>query len=262
MDMKIITDGVNEQVKETADIALNQLFATTDKLVLGSWGIENISCGLLEIEKKGGKEIYPALTFSVNGLAFQGKLIIALDEGADYYMICGISREGKAIRFADGVCFDELGEVIDMNIERGNCSEEEYLQKIKKQIFSDNMKKNKVFDLLIQSGYTEEYLQELTNMQAMELWLQENGIVGYAFDIAEMVEELFEVKLSSEEEDVISCPVKVGQKVYWNDPDGGLSSGFYTVEDVPKYWEEDAPICISNGYSTAEVPLSELWVQV
>jgi len=47
---------------------------------------------------------------------------------------------------------------------------------------------------------------------------------------------------------------KIGQRVYWVDPDEGLSSGFYDV--IAKAGNM---LQISNGITTAEVFESECW---
>lgn len=46
-----------------------------------------------------------------------------------------------------------------------------------------------IYNFLVDCGYKEKHLQEITEMQAMEMWLQEHGIVGYSYDIADMVTE-------------------------------------------------------------------------
>lgn len=52
--------------------------------------------------------------------------------------------------------------------------------------------------------------------------------------------------------------IKAGSKVFWHDPDGGLSDGVYQVVDVPEVIEEDSIILIASDYSEAEVFLAEL----
>ena len=45
--------------------------------------------------------------------------------------------------------------------------------------------------------------------------------------------------------------IKAGSKVFWHDPDGGLSDGVYQIE-------EDSIILIASDYSEAEVFAAEL----
>nr|WP_239449003.1 hypothetical protein [Mediterranea sp. An20] len=52
--------------------------------------------------------------------------------------------------------------------------------------------------------------------------------------------------------------IKIGNKVFWHDPDGGLSDGVYQVVDVPEEIEEDSIILIASDYSEAEVFAAEL----
>jgi hypothetical protein len=56
--------------------------------------------------------------------------------------------------------------------------------------------------------------------------------------------------------------LKVGIVVYWNDPDRGLSSGYYNLDGWQKDDDgnifEDAIVYISTAHSEAEVYLHEL----
>ena len=48
--------------------------------------------------------------------------------------------------------------------------------------------------------------------------------------------------------------IKIGNKVFWHDPDGGLSDGVYQVVDVPEEIEEDSIILI-----VPPILLYDLW---
>lgn len=78
------------------------------------------------------------------------------------------------------------------------------------------------------------------------------GDLAYVIDTIPPVDGIDEVK---------ACPLKIGQEVYWKDPDHGRSSGFYKVDEIPERWNEDTPIWISDGYSLAEVTIDELWIR-
>ena len=55
--------------------------------------------------------------------------------------------------------------------------------------------------------------------------------------------------------------VNVGSTIYWDNPDGEQSSGYYEVvkiNDGGEPWESDTIVLIANEYSEAEVELSEL----
>ena len=52
--------------------------------------------------------------------------------------------------------------------------------------------------------------------------------------------------------------IKPGRKVFWRDPDHGISSGEYEVVSVPEGIEKDSVIMIASEFSEAEVYPSEL----
>lgn len=52
--------------------------------------------------------------------------------------------------------------------------------------------------------------------------------------------------------------IKIGNKVFWHDPDCGLSDGEYQVMDAPVEIEDDSIILIASDYSEAEVYPAEL----
>ena len=52
--------------------------------------------------------------------------------------------------------------------------------------------------------------------------------------------------------------IKPGRKVFWRDPDHGISSGEYEVVSVPEVIEKDSVIMIASEFSEAEVYPSEV----
>lgn len=52
--------------------------------------------------------------------------------------------------------------------------------------------------------------------------------------------------------------IKLGNLLYWHDPDSGLSNGVYQVASIPENIEEDSVILIASDTSEAEVFPSEL----
>lgn len=52
--------------------------------------------------------------------------------------------------------------------------------------------------------------------------------------------------------------IKLGNFLYWHDPDSGLSNGVYQVASIPENIEEDSVILIASDTSEAEVFPSEL----
>ncbi|CAG9904862.1 MULTISPECIES: hypothetical protein [Bacteroidales] len=52
--------------------------------------------------------------------------------------------------------------------------------------------------------------------------------------------------------------IKLGNLLYWHDPDSGLSNGVYQVASIPENIEDDSVILIASDTSEAEVFPSEL----
>jgi hypothetical protein len=69
----------------------------------------------------------------VHGFNYKGKLLVAYDEGVDYYRILGTDEEGELVTLRHDIYFDQLGEVLDQIIEKGDMTEEEYLQRIEEE---------------------------------------------------------------------------------------------------------------------------------
>lgn len=103
-----------DYVMSVAETAKQQLFGMTRTSVLMSWGIS----GLYATEFKD----MPALKLKVNGRLFKGFVVIALN-GSDYYEVY-LTNDTETRLVSDEVCFDELGELIDRHIERGDNQEE------------------------------------------------------------------------------------------------------------------------------------------
>ena len=76
----------------------------------------------------------PALAFEVNGLQHHGRVIVALDEGADLYTIILIDRNGREVKRFNEIYCDELTALLDAEIERRpEWSETEYHNRLKAQ---------------------------------------------------------------------------------------------------------------------------------
>lgn len=105
-----------DYVMQIANEAAQQLLATTPKNVLFSWGaFYGFSAAIYND--------MVALKFRVNGRLFQGDVIIAYNEN-DTYEIYLQDKSGTRL-VKDDVYFDEMSEVIDVAIERGD-NEAEY----------------------------------------------------------------------------------------------------------------------------------------
>ena len=99
-----------DYVMQIANEAARQLLATTPKNILFSWG------AFYGFRAAIYKDM-AALKFKVNGRLFQGDVIIAYNEN-DTYEIYLKNEDGTRL-VKDDVYFDEMSEVIDVAIERG-----------------------------------------------------------------------------------------------------------------------------------------------
>jgi hypothetical protein len=88
--------------------------------VVWSWGPE----GFKATTYKG----MAALRFSVNGFIHKGNVVAALNGGSDMFEVYCLACNGEVTGSQKEVCLDELIEVIDRLVEKGD-SEEEYEDK-------------------------------------------------------------------------------------------------------------------------------------
>ena len=100
-----------DYVMQIANEAAQQLLATTPKNILFSWG------AFYGFRAAIFKDM-AALKFRVNGRLFQGDVIIAYNEN-DTYEVYLKNEDGTRL-VKDDVYFDEMSEVIDIAIERGD----------------------------------------------------------------------------------------------------------------------------------------------
>lgn len=99
-----------DYVMQIAKTIAQQLLATTPMNVIFSWG------AFYGFRATIYKDM-AALKFKVNGRLFQGDVIIAYNEN-DTYEIYLQDKTGVRL-LKDDVYFDEMGDVIDIAIERG-----------------------------------------------------------------------------------------------------------------------------------------------
>lgn len=99
-----------DYVMQTANTIAQQLLATTRQNVFFSWGAFYGFRATIYRDMA-------ALKFRVNGRLFHGDVIIAYNEN-DTYEIYLQDKDGTRL-VKDDVYFDEMGEVIDVAIERG-----------------------------------------------------------------------------------------------------------------------------------------------
>lgn len=104
-----------DYVMQIANTIAQQLIGTTPADVICSWGALH---GFIATTYNG----MAALMFKVNGRLFKGYVVIAYNENDTYEIYL---RKGKETRLVkDDVYFDEMGEVIDVAIERGESKAE------------------------------------------------------------------------------------------------------------------------------------------
>lgn len=129
----------NVELQEIATTALNQIRMSAKPNVWFSWGVAKVFATLFN-----GK---PALSLLVDARLLKGFVFVVLDEGRDLYDIytCDVKMNDdgdETKKIADGVYCDQLGDIIDTAIERGEnweeyeafCREEE--KKLQQAIFS------------------------------------------------------------------------------------------------------------------------------
>lgn len=104
-----------DYIIQIADTIAQQLLATTRQNVLFSWG------AFYGFRAAIYKDM-AALKFRVNGRLFQGDVIIAYNEN-DTYEVYLKNEDGTRL-VKDDVYFDEMSEVIDVAIERGDNQKE------------------------------------------------------------------------------------------------------------------------------------------
>ena len=105
-----------DYVMQIANTIAQQLIGTTPAYVICSWG------AFYDFRATIYRDM-AALKFRVNGRLFQGDVIIAYNEN-DTYEVYLKNEDGTRL-VKDDVYFDEMSEVIDVAIERGD-NEAEY----------------------------------------------------------------------------------------------------------------------------------------
>ena len=101
---------------------------TTPIDIINSWGISKMYATQIVKNVNGENFTIAALVKQVNGLQFQGKVYIALDDNSDYYRIVG-EKDGTTKEYHHNIAFDELGDVLDLMIETGGMSKEDTKQR-------------------------------------------------------------------------------------------------------------------------------------
>lgn len=98
-------------IKEIANTILEQLRGTVGSLTMMSWGILKIYA--TEFENM------PALAIVVDARLFKGTVIVAYNEGIDYYELYLRYNSNDVRKVAEDLDFTQFGELIDRTIEVG-----------------------------------------------------------------------------------------------------------------------------------------------
>lgn len=111
----------NVELQQIATTALNQIRASIKNNVWFSWGVGKVFATLFN-----GR---PALSLLVSARLLKGFVFVVLDEGRDLYDIykCDVKMNdnGDDVKtVAEDVYCDQLGEIIDREIESGDDAEE------------------------------------------------------------------------------------------------------------------------------------------
>lgn len=102
-----------------ANTIWNSLFCSITLPVAMSWGIKEKTATYY-------KDM-PALKIQVNGLVHKGTVIVAYNEGSDFFDAFFFDKRNQCIKTIEDICFDELGLRLDENIERPkSMSKEQY----------------------------------------------------------------------------------------------------------------------------------------
>lgn len=99
-----------------ANLIIKQLTDTTDVNVLMSWGVRGHGAGY--VRGRDGIET-PCLILDVSGLIHTGRVVVALNEGADVYEVALYDVRGNRVGdWVGDVTCDMLGSLLDSLIER------------------------------------------------------------------------------------------------------------------------------------------------
>lgn len=109
-----------EERMEVAKTIWQQVRATLSVWEICSWGVSKKVA-----TEYNGK---PALQLRVSGLQHKGWAVVALDYGSDTYEVYLTNIRGEVKKQFEDVYADELGDLLDREIERGTASDGAYLK--------------------------------------------------------------------------------------------------------------------------------------
>lgn len=120
-----------EIINRTAQEIFQVLKCDMPKLM--SWGATGFRAGLYDN--------MACLEFKVNGFLHKGKVVVALNAGADLYEVFCIDKKGRVSKHGEGIYCDQLSGVIDALVEK-DCPEAEYRRKCREWLKDTNTLKN------------------------------------------------------------------------------------------------------------------------
>lgn len=106
--------------KQTADYIANILISSS--YIIGSWGAIGIRA--TEFRNMNG------LTFMVNGFIHKGIVNIVYNAGGDYFEVFTMNEKAEVKDHVKDVYFDELVDVVDRLVEKGDSTDEEYRNRV------------------------------------------------------------------------------------------------------------------------------------
>lgn len=124
-----MADFTKDEVLEIVNTIREQIRMTTPTNVFWSWGVSKLFATMYNN--------MPTLALRVSGLLHKGWVYVSYDCGTDTYTVTLLSVQKKVKKTITEVYFDELGEIIDTNIERGTMSDKQY----HKRAMADSAKK-------------------------------------------------------------------------------------------------------------------------
>lgn len=106
--------------KQTAEYIASLL--TSSLPIMASWGTMKMRA--TEFRNMNG------LTFTVNGFIHKGVVNIVYNAGGDYFEVFTMNENSEVKDHVKDVYFDELVDVVDRLVEKGDSTDEEYINRV------------------------------------------------------------------------------------------------------------------------------------
>lgn len=109
------------RINSIAYTIMNQIKATTTFFIRGSWGARAYTATMFQD--------HAALAFKVSGLYHKGIVVVAYNEATDSYDIHLLNTRKTLKKTISDIYCDQLGEIIDREVERGTTDLKTYSNK-------------------------------------------------------------------------------------------------------------------------------------